>query len=823
MDICFRIALQYQSNSSLLLAFAYCATGSDWSTTTAMPKDYGDRIGLYGVTKAEWNAEVDKIGPSAGITANHITSSHAQCEIAGFSSGLVWKELETLSPMRVTAIDVYLAFITNAAIANKFRRADDAVPISLFLQADELKTIIARLGMILPGQTVSAVSLKCEIIGKLVEKLDTALDFVKAFAESLIIDHVPGPVDEVTTTEQEIHDEDWTVGLDSDNPGPGVPIATLPNIPTPAIQPGDGALLLSEAHLAALWKRSCFPIDGRGLIIFGIRGCLPVDSSGTGFDRSHKVTLENIDYRKMRCAIGQWLPGAGFAVFPGSTVPYAPIVEAGVSKGGGGVNQLGRGRYRNYIPGWHKRREGPRGHWALLQDSDSTFQRTSDDADYDPDDTWNIGRPGDNIHCAFHMGVDANIPDTRYSSAGCQVVAGTVVKGKKSSESGPWKKFITPFLGNSHQAGVEYVLFDGREVQQMILTQCAGKTVILRMGSAGRFVKQLQQRLAECLGITIRTDGNFGAQTFRAVLDFQQRNFGRNADDGIVGPETAEKLGILLPEFKFTDATTGLPEPISASVTCHASDSARPSIVGGAYDGMRISIVRDQTNSILTSELFGAFTRAPGSGDALETYRRYIDYFVSNACNDLLVKFQIAASPKRLAHFFGQAALETGGFKLLRKSLTYTTVAAVRNAWPKRASRVSDDFIRDNLLQNPTALGDWAYGGRMANVKGTSDGFDYRGGGVFQTTGRSAYRAKGKLAQVDLEGNPSLIEDPAISMLAACAEWADFNGNALADADEVRRISRAINLGNRNSRSKANGEDDRVALVSRLLDLLGRE
>ena len=292
VDICFRIALQYQSNSCLLLAFAYCATGPDWSTTTAMPKDCGDRIGLYGVTRTEWNAAVEKIGANAGITADHITSSHAQCEIAGFLSGLVWKELEALSPSPVTTMDVYLAFIANADIANKFRAAADTAPISSFLKAGELAFINASLGMILPGQTVSATSLKYEIIGKLVEKLDTALDFVKACAESLIIDHVPGPVEEVTTTEQEIQDEDWSVGRDSDNPDPGIPIQTLQNIPTPAIQPGDGSLLLSEAHLAALWTRSCFPIDGRGLIIFGIRGCLPVNSSGTGFDRSHKVTLQ---------------------------------------------------------------------------------------------------------------------------------------------------------------------------------------------------------------------------------------------------------------------------------------------------------------------------------------------------------------------------------------------------------------------------------------------------------------------------------------------------------------------------------------------------
>ena len=57
-------------------------------------------------------------------------------------------------------------------------------------------------------------------------------------------------------------------------------------------------------------------------------------------------------------------------------------------------------------------------------------------------------------------------------------------------------------------------------------------------------------------------------------------------------------------------------------------------------------------------------------------------------------------------------------------------------------------------------------------------------------------------------------------MLAACAEWDSFNGNGLADADKIRKISRAINRGNANSTSEANGEIDRIELFEKLRRLL---
>ncbi len=321
----------------------------------------------------------------------------------------------------------------------------------------------------------------------------------------------------------------------------------------------DGRLLLGEAHLLALWKRSQFPVDGRGIIVFGLRGCRPVDFSGTGFAAEHEIEMTTVNYKTMNCTLGQWRPGAGFALFPGSTVPFGASVERAISAGGMGVNQMGRGRYDTYRANWHKRSEGPRGHWALIQECPITLQRSSDDADYDLQDRWEVGRiAGDNIHCAFHMGVDGNIPDARFSSAGCQTVAGTVKKGVRNSAAGPWARFIEPFedrLGNQKTA--EYVLFAAEEAQQMIRNRYAGKSVILRFGSAGRLVEDLQVALNARGGAGLRIDGDFGPTTFQAVIDFQTAEFGEDADDGVVGAATAERLGFHLPLFDFSNAIGG--------------------------------------------------------------------------------------------------------------------------------------------------------------------------------------------------------------------------------------------------------------------------
>lgn len=407
-----------------------------------------------------------------------------------------------------------------------------------------------------------------------------------------------------------------------DAPAPA-PAPAAPADPAPAPAPvivapptTSGQLILTDAHMIALWRRSLFPIDNTRLTVFGLRGCRPVDFAGTGLAAGHEIVMTPVDYRVMKCAVGHWKPGEGLALFPGSTVPYGPVVSSKVSNNGVGVNQMGRGRYSRYVAGWHKRSEGAGGHWALRQECAITIQRTGNDSDFDLSDRWEVGRiAGDNIHCAFHMGVDGNPADAKFSSAGCQTIAGTVKKGVPGSEVGPYKGFIAPFADRlGMQKETQYVLFDAEEAQMMIRTHCAGKTVLLRFGSFGPLVEDLQKALNRN-GAHLTVDGDFGPGTFQAVIDFQTRVFGTEADDGIVGPGTAGKLGMTLPPFDFDDAINGGPGHTGPSGPPAGTDTPGtmfPSDPPAAASGEAIAfgaITRDKHGQAFNDKVIAISTR----------------------------------------------------------------------------------------------------------------------------------------------------------------------------------------------------------------------
>ena len=187
------------------------------------------------------------------------------------------------------------------------------------------------------------------------------------------------------------------------------------------------------------------------------------------------------------------------------------------------------------------------------------------------------------------------------------------------------------------------------------------------------------------------------------------------------------------------------------------------------------------------------------------------------AGKDALRATGILDNGKRLSHFFGQFGGETDGGVILRESLTYTTVGAIRGAWRSRASKHSDAWIKASLLRNPVALGDWAYGGRMGNRKGTSDGYDYRGGGFLQTTGRSAVEEYCR--RCGLEMRPDILDDHAATLKFACAEWQASGCNALADANDLLGISKAINTGSATSSIIPNGMKNREAWFAKARDI----
>lgn len=148
-------------------------------------------------------------------------------------------------------------------------------------------------------------------------------------------------------------------------------------------------------------------------------------------------------------------------------------------------------------------------------------------------------------------------------------------------------------------------------------------------------------------------------------------------------------------------------------------------------------------------------------------------------------------SPLRLPHFLAQTATETGGFTIYVENLNYSAVRMTQ-VWPSQFPTIA---AAAPYAGNPEKLANFIYADanrppayRMGNTQ-PGDGWLYRGRGLIQTTGRDAYRAIGH------ENDPDALDDPAIGLAAAIAEFVRSGCLQLADQDDVVAVRRRINGG----------------------------
>ena len=91
-------------------------------------------------------------------------------------------------------------------------------------------------------------------------------------------------------------------------------------------------LQISHTLLKRLAKRTSAPEPDGRLVLFGLRGVVPIDVSNREFQDALAVRLTDIDNVHMRCTIGQWRRDKDndkgkVALFPGSTVPNLPAIR----------------------------------------------------------------------------------------------------------------------------------------------------------------------------------------------------------------------------------------------------------------------------------------------------------------------------------------------------------------------------------------------------------------------------------------------------------------------------------------------------------------
>lgn len=148
-------------------------------------------------------------------------------------------------------------------------------------------------------------------------------------------------------------------------------------------------------------------------------------------------------------------------------------------------------------------------------------------------------------------------------------------------------------------------------------------------------------------------------------------------------------------------------------------------------------------------------------------------------------------TPQRLAHFMAQVSHECGGGTITEENLRYSAVRMTQ-VWPSRFRSIA---AAQPYANNPKALANKVYNGRMGNRPGTDDGWNYRGRGLIQITGRDGYQQVGKVAGLDLVANPSLANDPKGALEVAAAFWTWKRLNAVADTGNLTAITRIVNGG----------------------------
>jgi putative chitinase len=147
-------------------------------------------------------------------------------------------------------------------------------------------------------------------------------------------------------------------------------------------------------------------------------------------------------------------------------------------------------------------------------------------------------------------------------------------------------------------------------------------------------------------------------------------------------------------------------------------------------------------------------------------------------------------TPIRIRHFFARVCVETGGLRAIEENLNYSA-ARLCQVWPTRFRSIA---AASPYAHNPQALANKVYGGRLGNTR-PNDGWDYRGSGILQNTGRANFAEVEAETGLPVVANPDLLRSFPGAIRAAAVYWSKRNINALADAGNVLGVCKAVNGG----------------------------
>ncbi len=173
--------------------------------------------------------------------------------------------------------------------------------------------------------------------------------------------------------------------------------------------------------------------------------------------------------------------------------------------------------------------------------------------------------------------------------------------------------------------------------------------------------------------------------------------------------------------------------------------------------------------------------------------------------NDILPVYGLDV-PGIFHEFIAQIAHETGGFRHYEENLNYS--------WQGLRKTFKKYFLSDGIAKRyhrkPASIGSRVYANRMGNgTESSGDGWQYRGGGAIQLTGKVIWTGYAAYKRKSLDDTIQLVRSSeTIAIDSACWYFCIYKSlKTLAERDQFEAICRAVNGG-------LNGYQDRLHYYS---------
>lgn len=144
-----------------------------------------------------------------------------------------------------------------------------------------------------------------------------------------------------------------------------------------------------------------------------------------------------------------------------------------------------------------------------------------------------------------------------------------------------------------------------------------------------------------------------------------------------------------------------------------------------------------------------------------------------------------------MLQFMAQISHECGAGLDVEENLNYTA-ARMTQVWPSRFRSVAE---AEPYAHNPRALANKVYNGRMGNAIGSDDGWNFRGRGATQCTGREGYQKLGQKLNLGLLSHPELVNSPQYFMEAGAGDFILCGCLQYALAGDLYHVTLKLNGG----------------------------